>query len=129
MQDLNDCKFVGRFVNDPKMAYTSNTQTAVASFVLAIDRGKDKNGEDKGTDFPTYKAFGKIAENIERFFHKGDTILISKSHVQTGKYENKNGDTVFTTDFIVDSWQFMGSPKKNAGEEDYNGTYNWGSGR
>lgn len=131
MQDLNDCKFVGRFTADPKINYSSNTQTAIASFVLAVDRGKDKNGDDKGTDFPTFKAFGKVAENIEKFLHKGDQVLISKAHVQTGKYENRNGDTVYTTDFIVDNWQFMGAPRKNAGDNDYNqknynGGYNWG---
>lgn len=135
MQDLNDCKFTGRLVNDPQVNYTSGTQMAIASLTLAIDRGKDKDGEDKGRDFPMFKAFAKTAENIERLLHKGDKILISKSHVQTGKYENKEtGKMVYTTDFIIDNWQIMGQAKKNADDNDYNqknyndgnDTYNWG---
>lgn len=35
----------GRLTKDPEVRYTTGTQMAVAVFTLAIDRGKDKNGE------------------------------------------------------------------------------------
>ena len=48
-------------MDDPEVRYNSDTQQANATFKLMVHRGKDKNGENKGADFPRFKAFGKTA--------------------------------------------------------------------
>lgn len=83
---------------------------AVARFSLAINRGKDKNGNDKGADFPNIVVFGKRAENCERFLVKGSPVGIH-GRIQTGKYTNKNGDTVYTTEVVANNVEFLGYSK------------------
>ena len=91
---------------------------AVARFSLAINRGKDKNGNDKGADFPNIVVFGKRAENCERFLVKGSPVGIH-GRIQTGKYTNKNGDTVYTTEVVANNVEFLewGDDKKNEQKE------------
>ena len=94
---------MGRLTKDPQVSSTASG-TTVAKFSLALDRGKDKNGEDRGTDYPTCIAFGKTAETIEKFFGRGQKMLV-QGHLQTGSYE-KDGHKVYTTDVIVDRFEF-----------------------
>ena len=60
-------------------------------------------------------AFGKNAENIGKFFQKGAMILV-ETHVLTGSYTNKNNQKVYTTDFVVDAWEFVGGKAENGSE-------------
>ena len=95
----------GRMTKDATVNYTPS-QMAVARFTLALDRGKDKNGENKGADFPNCVAFGKNAENIEKFSGKGLRVQVT-GHLQTGSYEDKDGKKVYTTDVIADRVEFI----------------------
>lgn len=104
---MNSCFFSGRLTKDPETSYGSGEKKTVTRFSLAIDRGKDKNGESLGVDYPSFVAFGKTAEIIEQYLAKGSQVNVV-SHVRTGSYENKEGKKVFTTDFIVDRIEFTG---------------------
>lgn len=95
----------GRLTKDPEVRCTTGTQMDVAVFTLAIDRGKDKNGEDMGADFPRVTVFGKQAENCERFLGKGCRVSV-QGRIQTGSYE-KDGRTVYTTDVIASRVEFI----------------------
>lgn len=101
---MNQVVLLGRLTRDVDLRYTQS-QTAHARFTLAIDRGKDRNGNDLGTDFPSCIAWGKTAENIEKYFHKGDRILVMGKY-QTGSYE-KDGERVYTSDVLVERWEFI----------------------
>lgn len=96
----------GRLTKDPEIRYTTGTQMAVAVFTLAIDRGKDKNGEDMGADFPRVTVFGRQAENCERYLAKGCRVAV-QGRIQTGSYDDKNGQKVFTTDVIASRVEFI----------------------
>lgn len=88
---------------------------AVATFNVAIDRPVKQGGE-KQTDFPRVTVFGKQAENCERYLAKGRLVGI-QGRIQTGSYQNKNGETVYTTDVIADRVEFLewgDRPQKNA---------------
>ena len=113
----------GRLTKDPEVRYTTGTQMAVAVFTLAIDRGKDKNGEDRGADFIPIKVFGKQAENCERYLAKGCRVAV-QGKIQTGSYEDKNGQKVFTTDVIAQRVEFIDFKEKtpqNANQSAYGG--------
>ena len=112
----------GRLTKDPEVRYTTGTQMAVAVFTLAIDRGKDKNGEDMGADFPRVTVFGKQAENCERYLAKGCRVAV-QGKIQTGSYEDKNGQKVFTTDVIAQRVEFIDFKEKtpqNTNQSAYN---------
>ena len=110
---MNKVLILGRLTKDPVVNYTPS-QMAVARFSLALNRGKDKNGQDRGADYPNCVAFGRTAENIERFSGKGLRVQV-EGHLQTGSYEAKDGHKVYTTDVIVDGLEFI--DWKNSGQQ------------
>ena len=114
---MNIVSLVGRLTKDPDVRYGAESQTAVARFSIAIDRGKDKSGESRGTDFPNIVCFGKTAELVEKYVSKGRLVGIN-GRIQTGKYE-KDGKTVYTTDVLADRVEFLdwGDDKPKAKDE------------
>ena len=102
---MNKVFLIGRMTSEPELRYT-DSQVAVLRFNIAIDRGRDKNGNDKGADFPSVLAFGRTAENLSKFVGKGNRVAID-GHIQTGRYTKQNGDTVYTTDVIADRVEFI----------------------
>ena len=109
---MNNCSFIGRLGHDVSLRYTTD-ERAVGRFSLALDRGKDRDGNDKGTDWIECTAFGATAETIERFFHKGSRIgLICHVNVSHGDID-ENGKRPKYTDFIVDRFDFVDDKKTN----------------
>ncbi len=102
---MNSVSLIGRLTRDPEVRYT-NEGLAIAQMLVAIDRGKDKNGNDKGADFPRVQAFGRTAENCGKYLKKGMQIGVT-GKIQTGSYTNKNGDKVYTTDIVADRVEFL----------------------
>ena len=105
---MNQVCLVGRLTSDPEVKQTT-TGMLFTSFNIAVDRGikRDPNNPDQVTaDFPTIKAFSKTAEFIGNYFKKGQRIGIT-GRIQTGKYTNKDGQTVYTTDVIADRVEFV----------------------
>ena len=96
----NYVNILGRMTKDADLSYT-NAGMAVARFSVALDRGKDKDGNSKGTDFPSCVAFGKTAEAISKYSGKGLRISVTR-RLQTGRYKDKNGTTHYTTDVVAD---------------------------
>ena len=93
---------IGNLTDDPKITHLEeNTR---AEFCLALNRtSKD------GADFPRFVAWGKKAELVAQYCHKGMKLGI-RGHIHTGSYENKEGKKVYTTDIFVDDVEFL-SPK------------------
>jgi single-strand DNA-binding protein len=118
---MNKTILLGRLTKDPECRYTEgNEPMAVCRFNIAVDR----RGKEKAADFPSCVAFGKNAENISKYFKKGNKIALI-GHIQTGSYEGKNGK-VYTTDVIVDEWEFVESAgtKEETPATDENGFAN-----
>ena len=102
---MNNCVLIGRLTRDPEVRYTPETQMAVARFSVAINRPV-KAGKEKQADFPNVVVFGKQAENCERFLGKGRLVGI-QGRIQTGKYTNKDGATVYTTEVVANNVEFL----------------------
>lgn len=101
---MNSVLITGRLVKNVECKYTQS-QMAVAQFTVAVNRPKDKDGKSVA-DFPRCIAFGKTAENLEKFTSKGRLIAV-QGRIQTGSYKNKAGETVYTTDVIADRVEFL----------------------
>jgi len=101
---MNNWVGIGRVTKDIEVKW-SESGTAMARFNIAIDRGKDKDGQSRGTDFPPILAFGKTAELCGKYLSKGKLVGI-QGHIQTGSYE-KNGQKVYTTDVFADRVEFL----------------------
>lgn len=103
---MNNVNLIGRLTKDPEVRYSQNN-TAVARFSVAINRGKDKNGNDLGADYPNIVVFGRQAENVGQYMSKGRMIGIS-GYIKTGSYTNREGNKVYTTDVIATRVDFLG---------------------
>lgn len=108
---MNKCELIGRLCRDCDIRVSTNNgeQTTIARFTLAVDR----RGKDAGADFISCVAFGKTAEFAEKYLRKGIKIAVV-GYIRTGSYTNKDGQTVYTTDIIVNECEFCES--KNAAQ-------------
>jgi len=106
---MNRVVLIGNLTKDPELNFTAGSGTAVARFTVAVARMK--KGE---SDFLSCIAFGKTAETIAQYFFKGSKIAI-EGHIQTGSYDAKDGTKRYTTDVIVDRFEFVGNSKNDKG--------------
>jgi single-strand DNA-binding protein len=100
---MNSVVLIGRLTKDPELRYIPESQNAVATFTLAVDRAFSK---EKQADFIKITVFGKQAENCERFLTKGKLCGV-QGRIQTGSYKNKEGAMVYTTDVVADRVEFL----------------------
>lgn len=111
---MNKVILMGRFTKDPELRYSqSENSTAIARFSLAVDRRFKRQGEQEA-DFPNCIAFGKTAEFISNYFHKGMKISVC-GRIQTGSYTGQDGRKIYTTDVVVEEAEFVES--KNSQQE------------
>ncbi len=101
---MNSVQLIGRLTRDPEVRYTAS-QMAVATFTLAIDR-PTRAGEERKADFPRITVFGRQAENCEKYLAKGRKVAI-EGRIQTGSYQGKSGETVYTTDVVANRVEFI----------------------
>ena len=122
---MNKVILIGRLTRDPEVRYSAGEGSmAIANYTLAVDRRRSRsNGgpEEQTADFIRCTAFGRTAEFAERYLKKGTKILV-QGRIQTGSYTNKDGQTVYTTDVIVDEHEFVESKNANAGGGDFGGS-------
>ena len=112
---MNNVQLCGRATREPEVRYTSGQSSmAIARLTLAVDRKYKREGEPTA-DFISCKAFGKTAELMEKYVQKGTKIIVSRGRIETGSYNNKDGVKVYTTDVIIDEWEFAES-KKDSGQ-------------
>ena len=104
---MNKVILMGRLTRDPDIRYTTGAEPmAIGRFTLAVDRRFSKDGE-QSADFISCVAFGKRAEFLEKYCHKG-TKLVVEGRIQTGSYE-KDGQKVYTTDVVAENLEFAES--------------------
>lgn len=103
----------GRLTRDPDVREGSTT---IARFSVAVDSRK-KDGS-KETDFISCVSFGKTAETIGKYLKRGSEITVNNGRIKTGSYTNRDGQKVYTTDVIVNEFDFCGSKSSsNQGNE------------
>lgn len=110
---MNCVQIVGRLTRDPEIRYT-DAGMSIGRFTVAVNR----RGKQDEADFISCVAFGKSAEFLEKYFRKGQRIgLIGR--IQTGSYQNQEGNTVYTTDVIADNLEFVEN-KQDSGAKTQN---------
>ena len=71
---MNKVILMGRLTKDPEVRYTTNTNTLVASFSLAVNRRFAKQGEERQADFINVVAWNKTGEFCSKWFKKGQQV-------------------------------------------------------
>ncbi len=119
---MNKVILMGRLTRDPEVRYSQGaTATAVARFSVAVDRRFKREGEPDA-DFFNCTCFGKQAEFVEKYLHKGTKVVLT-GRIQNDNYTNKEGQMVYSVRVMVEEIEFAES--KNAaggnGDNGYNG--------
>lgn len=115
---MNSVNLIGRLTADPdyrNIQRKGSEDLAVTNFTLAVDRAGSEDA-----DFIRCTAFGTAADFVDKYFTKGMRVGIT-GRIQTGSYENKNGDRVYTTDIIVEHMDFADGKKEDTGSRSGNG--------
>ena len=111
---INNVVLVGRMTRDAELRYTGNN-TAVATFTLAVNRNfKNQNGE-READFINCVMWRQQAENIANWAKKGTLIGIT-GRIQTRNYENQQGQRVYVTEVVAETFQVMESKDQQGGQ-------------
>jgi single-strand DNA-binding protein len=105
---MNKVILIGRLTKDPELNYAAGSGTPVTRFGLAVTRPFKKDE----TDFINCIAFGKIGETIAQYLTKGRQLAVTGS-IRTGSYDAKDGTKRYTTDVVVESFEFIGSGQGN----------------
>ena len=103
---MNKVILIGRLTRDPEVRY-SDSGMAVGRYTLAVDRAYKREGETNA-DFIRCVCFGHSAEFAEKYLRKGTKIAVV-GRLQTGKYTDRDGRDVYTTDVVVESQEFAES--------------------
>lgn len=100
---MNNWTGIGRLTKDPEIRYTQS-QKAVASFTLAVDRRIKREGGPDADFFPC-TAWGKTAEFMEKYWKKGMKAAIT-GRIENEAWQDKDGGKHTTTKVIVDTIEF-----------------------
>ena len=105
---MNITALIGRLTKDPELRFAAGSGTAVTRFTLAVPRQFKKDE----CDFISCIAFGKTGETIAQYVTKGQQFSV-KGHIQTGSFEAQDGTRRYTTDVVVEGFDFLSSSNNN----------------
>ena len=99
---MNNVTLLGRLTKEPELRFTEGSDLAVCKFTLAVNREFKKDE----ADFINCIAFGNRAKIISQYVGKGKQLAV-KGRIQTGSYDAQDGTKRYTTDIVVDSFDFI----------------------
>lgn len=106
---LNKIIIMGRMTKDPELRYTQS-QTAVASFTLAVDRDYQTGGSEKQTDFIDCVAWRQTGTFVSNYFFKGSMAVVV-GRLQLRDWTDKNGNKHRAAEVVADNVYFGDSKK------------------
>lgn len=123
---MNRVCLVGRLTAKPELRYT-NSNLPVTRFSVAVNRTFSNANGQREADFINIVVWRKQAENVCNFLDKGSLVSI-EGRIQTGSYDDQNGQKRYTFEVVADSVQFLESKGQsqartnNANNNSYNQT-------
>ena len=103
---VNSVVLVGRLVREPELRKTSSGNS-VASFTIASDDSRRGPNGEKQTVFMACSLFGKGADTMMKFCHKGNLVGVTGRLTQR-KYNRKaDNSEVTVTEILADRVEFM----------------------
>jgi single-strand DNA-binding protein len=110
MASLNKVLLMGNLTRDPQLSYLPS-QTAVVEFGLAVNRrwtGKDGDARQE-TCFVDCRAFGRQAENINKYLRKGRALFV-EGRLTLDTWTAQDGTKRSKHRVTVENFQFLPVP-------------------
>jgi len=119
---VNKVILIGNLGQDPELRYTGSG-TAVCNFSLATTESyKDRDGNMvENTEWHRVVAWARLAEICGEYLSKGRQVYI-EGQLQTRSWEDKDGNTRYTTEIKAREMQMLGSRDGGGGgssDDDY----------
>ena len=107
---MNAVHLIGRLTQDVELR--ERGETKVAQLRLAVPRGRDKNGEDRGADFVDVVCFGRQAEVCADYLAKGRRIAV-EGRLHHDQWDSEDGRRQ-KLEVIAQSVEFLDARKAEA---------------
>ncbi|MFN9707783.1 MAG: single-stranded DNA-binding protein [Burkholderiales bacterium] len=123
MASINKVILIGNLGRDPEVRYTPNGN-AICNITIATSRNwKDKNTGEKAEETEWHRVvfYDRLAEIAGEYLKKGRPVYV-EGRLKTRKWQNKEGQDVYTTEVIADNMQLLGS-RENGGTAPEDGNY------
>lgn len=104
---LNCIMIQGRFTADPELRFTQGN-TAVLTVSLAVQRSRKNQDGEYPTDFINVVLWGKTAEMVSQWFHKGDMAIV-RGRLESRKWQDKHGNNRTEWEVQAEQIEFAGS--------------------
>ena len=121
MAGVNKVILIGRLGKDPEVRHLESG-TAVANFTMATTESyRDRNtGERKEiTDWHNIVLWRGLADVAEKYLKKGNLVYI-EGKLKTRSWEDKDGNTRYTTEVVADNMTMLGGKPSDAmGDGDF----------
>lgn len=109
---MNKALLIGRLTRDPELRYTS-TNIACVEADIAINNGKNDQGEERPADFIRVVFWDKLAEKLAKYQHKGNLIAI-EGQIKVQSWDDESGKKRYKTYVLVRNMEFVESKKSEA---------------
>jgi single-strand DNA-binding protein len=112
MSKTNHVQLIGNIGNDLSV-FKTESGASILNFSLATNHSyTDVQGlKQKLTEWHNVVAFGKTADNIDKYLNKGSKIMVL-GRIQTKNYIDKEQKTVYRTEIIMEDCLFLDSKEK-----------------
>jgi len=100
--ESNFITFVGNLTDDPDLRFTGGGAAVATLRVASNRRYTDRSGQQQEeTTFMNVNCWRDLAENASESLSKGDRVIVI-GRVRVRSYENRDGQTVWTTEIEAD---------------------------
>ncbi|MFT8887972.1 MAG: single-stranded DNA-binding protein [Ethanoligenens sp.] len=113
---LNVVALNGRLTADPELRHT-NSDIAVTSFSLAVDRSYSRSGTERQTDFIDIVCWRGTAEFAAKYFHKGQLVAVEGA-IQTRSYTDRDGNKRRAFEVVASNVHFAEPRRDSYGNPD-----------
>ncbi|MBP5426717.1 MAG: single-stranded DNA-binding protein [Clostridiales bacterium] len=112
---MNKIILMGRLTKDPELSYTTNTNTAVCKFTLAVNRRFSRPTDEVRADFLPIVTWTKTAEFCSKYFKKGQQVAIV-GRVETRNWTDQEGRKHYVTEVIGEEAYFAEGRRADGAE-------------
>ena len=117
MVNFNHVILAGNLTRDPQLSYLPS-QTAVVEFGMATNRRYKKADGSQGEEvcFVDCQMFGKRAEVINKYMHKGDPLFV-EGRLKFDSWQVKDGSKRSKLRIFIENFEFVSSGQRNRPDE------------
>lgn len=118
MAAINKVILVGNLGKDPEVRYTPNGNAICNVSVATTRTWKDKTSGDKQEETEWHRVvfYDRLAEIAGEYLKKGRSVYV-EGRLKTRKWQNKEGQDVYTTEIIATEMQMLGGRDGGGGDE------------